>query len=188
MHRGNESCCAQGRGKREIHFNNNAAMPTGVAQLSSYYAIGDYRGTASIRLAPPPASQTAVANPSQTTLVRAPTATIGSGSIPMTSQSTPRSRDFSQGIRVGVGAGVGASLAIVSVALILCFIWNRRREQHRAIVFVTENGDTAKRSELGSDWVGEMDAGLPPPPPLKEIDDIRGSKSSCRVQEMPAVT
>lgn len=178
MNPGNRTCCAQGKGKREVHYNNNAAMPTGVAQLDHYYANGDYRGTAALRTTLPPASQNALANKTGTAL---PATTTGPPSS-LDSSSNRSSNNYSRGIRAGVGAGIGASLGTMLIVLLV--IWYRRRRPNLAGGSSSTIGNLAKRSELGCEWVGEMDAG--PPPPLKEMDENCKSGKTL-VQEMPGL-
>lgn len=178
MNPGNMSCCAQGKGKWEVHYNNNAAMPTGVAQLDRYYENGDYRGTAALRTTLPPASQTSLAKETGIALL---TTTVGLPSS-LDSSSSLSSHNYSQGIRAGVGAGIGASLGTMLIVLFVFLCWYRRRRCNLVGGSSSATANFAKRSELECEWVGEMDAG--PPPPLKEMGENCKSDKTL-VQEMP---
>ncbi|KAL9609750.1 MAG: hypothetical protein Q9167_005506 [Letrouitia subvulpina] len=180
MNPSNRTCCAQGKGKQEVHYNNNAAMPTGVAQLDRYYANGDYRGTAALQTTLPPVSQTGLANKTRAAF---PTTTTSLSSSSNAS-SDLSSNNYSHGIRAGIGAGIGASLGMMLIALLVFLVWYRRRRRNLADGSSSTTGNLVKCSELGCDWVGEMDAG--PPPPLKEMDENCKSDKTL-VQEMPGL-
>ena len=173
MNPGNNSCCDQGNGKHEIHYYNNAAIPTGVAQLNFYYANGDYGGTSGVRSVHPPASVTLSGTNSGAT----PPLATTTGIVPVSSSTTApnrQSKKYVQGVRVGIGVGIGASLGTILIALILFLIWRRHKKRIPAVRRMAGDGKLSKRSEPESDWLREMDT----PRPLKHI---------YHVQEMPAM-
>ncbi|KAL8712302.1 MAG: hypothetical protein Q9220_003453 [cf. Caloplaca sp. 1 TL-2023] len=125
----NITCCASHQGKTETQFNNPAVMPTSVADLSSYYAAGNYtivsdghyrtaaRASAVITSSP-------IASVINGTTAGVPTATSSNGP----SSSSPTS-GLSTGAKIGIAVAVTA-VGILVVILLGCIYCLRRRRKH----------------------------------------------------------
>lgn len=118
-------CCSQNRGKIEIQFHYNAAIPSARSDLFSYYSAASYT---TINLAttsqPSTLSAIVVLTNSATTSTKPSTPTGSSGLAPSSKQS-------SKGIQPGVGAAIGIVIALCLSLPLVIIIYSRHCSRRR---------------------------------------------------------
>ena len=147
----NQSCCDANNGKKEIDFGNNAIIPSGGTELSSYYeaagytipsrtaesstsgSTAQYTPNSSIRT---DSSPTAFLLPSSARTIDPSIGTSASRLSPSSIPSTGRDQP-SGGSRLSTSAKaiIGATVSLVGILLLVSYfcLIRRHRMKHRAV-------------------------------------------------------
>lgn len=171
----NKSCCDAKNGKKEIYFGNNAIIPAGTKDLSSYYEAAGY--TIPSRTAESSSSgSTAFILPSS---ARGIDPSIGT-SAPLLGPSSISSDGRDQpsgdsGLSTSAKAIVGATLSLVVMLLLASclYLTRRHRMKHRAV-------NPIRSIELENAEYRQM-AEMP-----RNLRELQGSPAGVEIETTPS--
>ncbi|KAL8946693.1 MAG: hypothetical protein Q9222_006944 [Ikaeria aurantiellina] len=192
----NTTCCESHQGKTETYFNNPAVMPTSVADLSSYYAVGNYtivsdsyyrtavRASATVTssLLPSATDGTATGIPTATPALSPTTPVVESPS----SSPSSSTGGLSTGAAVGIAVAVTAVIILVLILLVYIYCLRRRRKPNSKDLPYQQESNISPKPELPvHPSAMEVDAGREQQVPSKHEMCGFDARMEMEAKELP---